>query len=56
MDVMVMLDEERVWSMHRRGKAASEIDKAMKLEPGTAARIIARLWRVKTAKDGEGAR
>lgn len=51
-----MLDKERVWSMHCRGKTASEIDEAMKLEPGTAARVIARLWRAKTAKDGEGTR
>lgn len=40
----VMLDEERVWSMHCRGKTASEIDEAMKLEPGTARRVIAGKW------------
>lgn len=39
-----MLDEERVWSMHCRGKTAAEIDEAMKLEPGTARRVIAGKW------------
>lgn len=39
-----MLDEERVWSMHCLGKTASEIDEAMRLEPGTARRVIAEKW------------
>lgn len=40
----MLVDEERVWSMHCRGKTASEIDETMKLEPGTARRVIAGKW------------
>lgn len=39
-----MVDEERIWSMHCRGKTASEIDEAMRLEPGTARRVISEKW------------
>lgn len=40
----MLVDEERVWSMHCRGKTASEIDASMKLEPGTARRVISERW------------
>ncbi len=56
-----MLDEERIWSMHCRGKTAGEIDEAMKLEPGTARRVIAEKWADSAflddeAKGGKGGR
>lgn len=36
---------ERVWSLHCRGVAASEIDERMKLDPGTAVGVIVEMWR-----------
>lgn len=41
---MSKADEERVWSLHCRGLAPSQIDERMRLDPGTAAGIIAAMW------------
>lgn len=47
-------DKERIWSLHCRGVAASEIDRRMGLDPGTAVGAIVERWK-ENRMGGEGA-
>lgn len=49
-------DKERIWSLHRRGIAASEIDRRMRLDPGTAVGVVVEMWKENRVGDKEAGR